>query len=102
MATSASKVIPIDVPQNEKEVGNQKNNDTRPFPTLGITLRGMDSFVKRCGGRASLEGLTTTDVCEQFVKPQTLSVQLSYCDSAIKEADDGSVGSAQIFIRYVL
>lgn len=72
--------------------------ETRPFPSLGITLGGIDAFVKRCGGRAALEGLTTTDVCEQFVKPQTVTDELSYCD-VVARKNDQSVGPAKVFIR---
>ena len=44
------------------------------FALLGITIGGILDFIEACGGKQALEGLTTTDVCEKFVKKMTAAV----------------------------
>eukprot|EP00298_Acanthocystis_sp_HF-20_P015436 c21142_g1_i1.p1 GENE.c21142_g1_i1~~c21142_g1_i1.p1 ORF type:complete len:170 (-),score=77.39 c21142_g1_i1:37-546(-) len=50
------------------------------FPKLGINLSVFDHFIKQCGGENNLIDLTTTDVCEKYLKPITASSKLSYCE----------------------
>ena len=45
-----------------------------PFPKNGVTLSYIGEFFEACGGRAKLEGLTTTEVNEKHVKPVTAPV----------------------------
>lgn len=76
--------------------------EVRPFPLLGITLRGIAQFVDEVG-RDRLIGLTTTEVCEQFVKPITSDVRLSYCDYYLQVPREGSlfeVREATVFISH--
>lgn len=47
-------------------------NVQKPFPKLGITLAGMNDFVTRIGGEETVKGLTTTQICELYVKPMTI------------------------------
>eukprot|EP01038_Epipyxis_sp_PR26KG_P011814 gene11814-15811_t len=54
---------------------------TLPFPKEGVSIVVMEEFIDvYCGGRENIEGLTTTQVCEQYLKPLTLSTQQSYCE----------------------
>jgi hypothetical protein len=54
-----------------------------------------------CGGRASLEGKTTTDVNTQFQKPFTEASKLSYCDYLNQQQPNHSaVGTATVFISH--
>lgn len=51
-----------------------------PFSKDGLLFAEFFEFIDRCGGRAVLEGLTTAQVNENFMKPMTLSSNSSYCD----------------------
>ena len=55
-------------------------NEPLPFPKHGVHLSFANEFIAECGGRTALEGLTTTEVNDQFVKPATFAAQSSYCD----------------------
>ena len=50
-----------------------------PFARYGITLAGVQQFIVECGGRDILLGKTTTQICDEFVKPKTARKQQSYC-----------------------
>ena len=54
----------------------------------------MNVFYNECG-KDKLEGLTTTEVNERFLKPITLSSQLSYCEYLKQTL---IVGIATVFI----
>lgn len=68
----AAKVVPFenDIEANIKN-GQVEAPPERPFPKLGITLKGIYDFIDRCGGREVLSYLSTSQVCEKFVKPMT-------------------------------
>jgi len=69
------------------------------FPKWGVRLSFFDTFIEKCGGATCLEDLTTTDICEKFVKPATESAMTSYCEFLIScEHDD--VGVANVFISH--
>jgi len=51
------------------------------FPTSGITIKGIKSFIKANGGEDAFTGLRTTDICEKFLKPATAHVAESYCQA---------------------
>ena len=72
---------------------------TLPFPKDGVRLSGLDEFVSKCGGSAALNGLTTTDVCNQYLKPLTQATGKSYCEE-LKAAGDPAVGTATVFISH--
>lgn len=80
--------------------------ETIPFPKNGIKLSYLlNEFVKECGGRDALQGKTTTDICDEFVKPLTKDYELSYCDMILKKAKqnkklDGVVKTATVFISH--
>jgi hypothetical protein len=73
--------------------------DPHTFPRHGVRLSFLDQFLQDCGGRAALEGLTTTEVCDQFIKPMTESSQSSYCDF-LREIEHEAVGEATVFISH--
>jgi tetratricopeptide (TPR) repeat protein len=73
--------------------------DPHTFPQHGVQLSFLDQFLQECGGRAALEGLTTTEVCDQFIKPMTKSSQSSYCDF-LREIGHEAVGEATVFISH--
>jgi hypothetical protein len=78
---------------------------SRPFPTLGITLTGILEFVEQCGGRERLEGLTTTQVCHNIMKPMTEASGLAYCDHLKMQATSSEIpceviGKANVFISH--
>jgi hypothetical protein len=57
-----------------------------PFSKQGISLSYLlNEFVEECGGNEALKGLTTTDVCNTFVKPATETCQSSYCDMLLEQ-----------------
>lgn len=69
------------------------------FPKDGISLSYMNEFIGICGGRPQLEGLTTTEINERFVKPMTISYHSSLCDM-LKVQGHVAVGVALVFISH--
>ena len=61
----------------------------------------FDEFIATttCGGSQAVEGKTTTEVCEMFVTPATMSSQASYCDMMVSRGH-ASVGPASVFISH--
>ena len=70
-----------------------------PFPKDGIRLSSIDIFYNACGGKDKLKGLTTTEVNDKFLKPITLSCQLSYCEM-LKSQSNHCIGTAEVFISH--
>jgi tetratricopeptide (TPR) repeat protein len=68
-------------------------------PTLGVRVSFLDKFIKWCGGRNEFDGLTTRDVCENFVRPMTLGYQCSYCDM-MTTLDSPNVGLCECFVSH--
>eukprot|EP01038_Epipyxis_sp_PR26KG_P012867 gene12867-17243_t len=58
---------------------------TLPFPKDGVTLAVFDLFINQCGGEAELKNLSTTEVCENFLKPFTFESHSSYCQKLKRE-----------------
>jgi tetratricopeptide (TPR) repeat protein len=69
------------------------------FPLEGVTARGLRAFVEGHGGRGGLRGLTTTDVCEQVVKPCTLCQQEAFCAQLQRQGSE-EVGKATVFVSH--
>lgn len=69
------------------------------FPREGVSLRYMHEFLDVCcgGDRSLLAGLTTDDVCEQFVKTATEQQQCSYCQLLAAQGHP-AVGLATVFV----
>ena len=77
-----------------------------PFPTLGVKLKVFLQFIEDNGGRDAFskrpivkEPLTTTDVCNKFVKPITSTKGHSYCELLV-ERNSPDVGEASVFISH--
>lgn len=77
----------------------QAKASTLPFPKVGITLRIFDLFIEECGGRAALDGMTTSDVCERHLKPLTAPDGSSYCELKAK-LHPRDIGIATVFISH--
>jgi hypothetical protein len=69
------------------------------FPMDGVRLSAFDQIIEACGGRDALAHLTTTQVCERFVKPATARLEASYCDMLMQRQHD-VVGKATAFISH--
>ena len=79
-----------------------------PFPTVGVKLSVFLKFIDDHGGRDAFlkkpivkEPLTTTDVCNKFLKPITSEKQQSYCEY-LQEQNSPDVGEATVFISHYL
>ena len=73
------------------------------FPKDGVKLSVFHDFIESCGGKSVLLDHTTTDVCNKFLKLQTIENKLSYCDCLKKKNDFLSykdVGTADVFISH--
>jgi tetratricopeptide (TPR) repeat protein len=56
------------------------------FSKQGISLSYLiNEFVENCGGSEALKGLSTTEVCNTFVKPATETCLSSYCDMLLDQ-----------------
>eukprot|EP01038_Epipyxis_sp_PR26KG_P015368 gene15368-20712_t len=51
---------------------NHQNNITLPFAKQGIKVCFLRNFINSCGGIDKFKDLTTTDVCNIYVKPRTV------------------------------
>lgn len=63
----------------------------------GVTVSFLHSFVEKCGGRASLVGKTTEEVCALFIYPQCLKSGQSLCDIY---NDDAGVRTTSWFVSH--
>jgi tetratricopeptide (TPR) repeat protein len=88
---------PIQLSQSGSD--EELENISSSFPKHGVKLRHYDEFIQLCGGRNRLKGLTTTDVCDQFIKPMTMHIQGSYCD-LLTQQNHPAVGTARVFISH--
>ena len=90
---STSSVVSGDVDADYQWDGNSG------FPQLGVKISHVDDFFEVCGGRDKLEGLTTKEVCEQFIKPMTEHHECSYCD-LLRLSNNPGVGVATVFVSH--
>jgi len=77
------------------------------FPKLGMKWSRFEEFIDKCGGRMALRGKSTTEVCEEYLKPMTTVIGKSYCDilvfqitSTNSEQPDTTVAKATVFISH--
>jgi hypothetical protein len=76
-----TKVVHVDLKEEGKNEDIDHLSQLQPFSKLGINLSYLlNEFVENCGGSEALKGLTTTEVCNSFVKPATEKCLSSYCD----------------------
>eukprot|EP01041_Mallomonas_annulata_P005449 gene5449-10948_t len=69
------------------------------FPKVGVRLNALDEFIELCGGRDALQGFTTTEICNNFIKPLTHTRKCSYCD-ILSEENNPNVLDATVFISH--
>ena len=77
-----------------------RSADTVPFPKHGVLFPAFVEFIERCGGREAIAGLTTTDICERFVKPFTVASASSYCDLLKANGNANVRDKAEVFISH--
>jgi len=69
-----------------------------PFPKVGVSMEVFDMFIEECGGVDALQGLTTSVVCERFLKPLTSEKRVSYCElKALDDVDDHIATATVVF-----
>ena len=73
--------------------------DDESFPRLGISLPGLEQFIAARGRREAFAGLTTAQVCVNYVVPATADTARSYCQQLL---DRGSrdVAGATAFVSH--
>jgi tetratricopeptide (TPR) repeat protein len=74
--------------------------DSKTVPKCGVKLAFFEEFVESCGGREALKDKTTTDVCNEFVKPKTQQYRCSYCNYLEASKHAGYGASADVFISH--
>lgn len=71
------------------------------FPSSGVKLSYIENhFYELCGGKKNLEGLTTAEVCEQYIKPATAEEQLSLCELLHRQNHSDVREQAQVFVSH--
>ena len=70
------------------------------FSMLGVKLSFLDQFIKKCGGRSHLKGMSTMDVMLKWVKPDTEASKLSYCELLESQGLLNAVGTATWFYSH--
>lgn len=84
----------------ERQPSRNTTASTIPFPVYGVTLGFFREFIDNvCGGEANVAHMTTTNVCETFIKPQTAAEQRSYCELLVRQ-EHPDVGVADVFISH--
>eukprot|EP01041_Mallomonas_annulata_P004501 gene4501-8953_t len=72
-----------------------------PFPKIGVRISVFREFITDCGGESELMNLSTTEVCERFLKPLTYADGASYCEYYRRYgADSQNVSDASVFISH--
>eukprot|EP00736_Rhodelphis_marinus_P001575 Rmarinus@m.5908 len=98
-AFAASVARAEDGSRSGPEVGTG-GTETPLFSKLGLSLHVLEEFIMRqCGGRESLEGLTTRDVFQRYMKPFTQNSQTSYCEILKKEGHPG-IREATVYVSH--
>ena len=71
------------------------------FPTDVITLKGIKHFISSHGGERAFAGLSTTKVCDRFLKPSTINLGESYCGLAKTDPTrSGHIDQATAFVSH--
>ena len=92
---SGASTIEIPLPSEEKII----NASSIPFPKKGVKLSYVQDFYNLCGGRDSIEDLTTTEINDNFQKKITEKYKLSFCDY-LSYQNHPAVGEATVFISH--
>ena len=76
------------------------------FPKLGMQSVRFEEFIDKCGGRDALREKSTTQVCEEYLKPMTITKGMSYCHFLLEEISSNdkqsvvTVAPATVFISH--
>ena len=70
-----------------------------PFQWTGFRSLSFASLLTPTGGEAAFEGLTTDEVKDRFIKPQTQATELSLC-AQMKQAGDARIQPATWFVSH--
>ena len=72
------------------------------FPKAGIRFSFIiNEFIPNvCHGESNLRGMTTAEVCEKIIMPETFSARSSYCDILRSENHPGYGESPTVFISH--
>jgi len=79
----------------EKQVSMADN-----FPTLGISLKGIKTFIADHGGEETFTGLTVYMVSEKYAKPATKEFADSYCEVFKEVKGKSEINQATVFLSY--
>ena len=72
---------------------------TEPFPKRGVAVSFLKDFIALHGDRGSFQDLTTTQVCNEILKPAMAVNQTSYCEY-MEAQNHPKVGIATVFISH--
>ena len=64
----------------------QRERRNKEFQTLGVKVSWLRIFVKENGGEEAFKGLTTGQVCNQFVRPKLLRKKMSYAGTSSRSS----------------
>eukprot|EP01041_Mallomonas_annulata_P001209 gene1209-2353_t len=86
---------------NKSTTGVDQTSTTIPFPKMGVRQSVFREFITDCGGESELIGLSTTEVCDRFLKPLTYADGASYCDYYRRYGSvSENVSDASVFISH--
>jgi hypothetical protein len=90
----------LNIPLEATSVEHPNELDPDYFPQLGVKVSFLQEFINACpGGRDGIQELTTSSICELFVKPFTKPYNLSLCD-LLYQTKHESIDKAQVFISH--
>jgi len=71
------------------------------FPLEGISMEGINLFINSHGGEGMFQGLMTSEVCDIFLKPDTVTAQESFCRTFRSKGPRGrEIGQATAFVSH--
>ncbi|CAB9507603.1 Kinesin light chain [Seminavis robusta] len=99
MGSEQSKGLDESKADTAKTEATEDTGGDEGIPLTGLRLSYLEEFIEACGGKSELEGLTTTDVCNKFVKPWTEDTKTSFCEY-LELQNHPAVGKANVFISH--
>ena len=98
-STSVSASIPITTVNQDASASSTATTKVIPFPKEGVKLCTFLEFIELNGGKSAFQDLTTTDVCNNFLKPNTETAKSSYCE-LLRNNNSENVGKATVFVSH--
>ena len=100
-SSSAAAPLPVPAPPSDSPAAaaSATQSPADDFPIDGFPFPFLREFIDANGGEAAFEGLTTDDVKDRFIVPQTLASKLSLC-AQMKRAGDARVQPATWFVSH--